>query len=187
MATTNSSSAPSRGFPLWAKIILSLFVLLVLVALALPYFLDIDRYRDTIAEAIGKQTGRKVTLGQLRARIFPGVGLTVAGLHIGNPKGFPDGDVVSADEIDVNVAIGPLMNRVVHVNSVNLVHPKVALLTDASGKDNYTFTADASAITHRVERPADVVGRPGAESIAWRGDWHGGDFQLEQTTPQHDQ
>ncbi|MBZ5641619.1 MAG: AsmA family protein [Acidobacteriia bacterium] len=145
MATTNSPSAPSRSFPLWGKIILSLVVLLVVIALALPYFLDVDRYRDTIAEAIGKQTGRKVTLGQLRARILPGVGLTVAGLHIGNPNGFPEGDVVSADEIDVNVALGPLLSRVVHVNSVNLVHPKVSLLTNATGKDNYTFTSDTPA------------------------------------------
>ncbi len=66
-------------------------------------------------------------------------------MHIGNPAGFPEGDVVSADEIDVNVAIGPLLHRVVHVNSVNLVHPKVSLLTDAGGKDNYTFTPDAPA------------------------------------------
>jgi uncharacterized protein involved in outer membrane biogenesis len=145
MATTSSSPAPKTGFPLWAKVILSLVVVLVLIAAALPYFLNVDRYRDTISEAIGKQTGRKVTLGQLRARIFPGVGLTVGGLHIGNPAGFPEGDVVSADEIDVNVALGPLMNRVVHVNSVNLVHPKVSLLTDAGGKDNYTFTSSAPA------------------------------------------
>ena len=63
--------------PLWAKILLSLLVLLLLVALAVPYFLDVDRYRDTIAEALAKQMGRKVTLGKIQARLFPGVGVTV--------------------------------------------------------------------------------------------------------------
>ena len=145
MAATNSSNAPTRRFPLWAKILLSLFVVLLLLALAAPYFLNVDRYRDTIAEAIGKQTGRKVTLGEIRARILPGIGLTVGGLHIGNPSGFPEGDVVSADEIRVNVALGPLLHRIVHVNSVDLVHPKVSLLTDTSGKDNYTFVPASSA------------------------------------------
>jgi AsmA protein len=145
MATTNSSSTASRRFPAWAKILLSLVVVLLLLALAVPYFVNVDRYRDTIAEAIGKQTGRKVTLGEIRAKILPGIGLTVAGLHIGNPSGFPEGDVVSADEIRVNVALGPLLHRVIHVNSVDLVHPKVSLLTDSSGKDNYTFVPAASA------------------------------------------
>lgn len=145
MAATNSSNAPTRHFPLWAKILLSLFVVLLLLALAAPYFLNVDRYRNTIAEAIGKQTGRKVTLGEIRARILPGIGLTAGGLHIGNPSGFPEGDVVSADEIRVNVALGPLLHRIIHVNSVDLVHPKVSLLTDSSGKDNYTFVPTVSA------------------------------------------
>jgi AsmA protein len=128
-------------FPLWGKIVAAVVIVLALFALALPYFLDVDRYRDTIANAIAAQTGRKVSLGKLRARILPGVGLTVDSLHIGNPQGFPDGDVLSADEIRVNVALGPLLSRTIHVNSVDLVRPKLSLVTDsASGKDNYTFT-----------------------------------------------
>ncbi len=137
MATTTSGGA----FPLWAKILLSLVVVLVLLAFAAPYFLNVDRYRDTIAETIAKQTGRKVTLGKIRAQVLPGVALTVDDLHIGNPEGFPQGDLLSADEIRVNVALGPLLHSVVHVNSVDLVHTKLSLVTNAEGKDNYTFTS----------------------------------------------
>jgi AsmA family/AsmA-like C-terminal region len=145
MATSSSSETKSTRFPLWAKILLGLFVLLLLVVLAVPYFLNVDRYRDTIADAIAKQTGRKVTVGAIHARLFPGAGVTVAELHIGNPSGFPTGDVVGADEIRVNVALAPLLHGVIHVNSVDLVRPKLVLLTDNSGKNNYTFTASDSA------------------------------------------
>jgi len=145
MATSASSDPKSRRFPLWAKILVGLFVLLLVVALALPYFLNVDRYRDTIAEAIAKQTGRKVTLGEIRARILPGVGLTVDALHIGNPPSFPAGDLVGADEIRVNVALAPLLHGIVHVNSVDLVRPKLTILTDSNGKDNYTFTSTEAA------------------------------------------
>ena len=134
MANTDSSNTAFPRIPLWAKIAVGLFVVLLLIALALPYFLDVDRYRDTIADAIGKQTGRKVTIGKMRARFLPGVGLTVDGLHVGNPPGFLEGDVLSADEIRVNVALGPLLGRTIHVNSVDLVHPKLSLVTDSSGK-----------------------------------------------------
>jgi len=119
--------------------------MLFLVVLTVPYFLNVDRYRDTIATAIAKQTGRKVTLGPIHARLFPGAGVTVTDLHIGNPPGFPGGDLVGADEIGVNVALAPLLHGTIHVNSVDLVRPKLILLTESSGKNNYTFTSSDSA------------------------------------------
>ena len=140
MASPSSSVAKSGRFPLWAKILLGLFVVLLLLALAVPYFLNVDRYRDTIAAAIAKQTGRKVTLGPIHARLFPGAGVSVADLHIGNPSGFPAGDLIGADEIRVNVALAPLLHSTIHVNSIDLVHPKLIVLTDSGGKNNYTFT-----------------------------------------------
>src|SRR4029077_20533649 len=145
MATSSSPETKSSRFPLWAKVLVGLFVVLVLVALAVPYFLNVDRYRDTITDAIAKQTGRKATVGAIHARLFPGVGVTVSELHIGNPPSFPAGDLVGADEIRVNVALAPLLHGVIHVNSVELVRPKLVLLTDSSGKNNYTFTAQDSA------------------------------------------
>ncbi len=144
MATASSSVAKSSRFPLWAKILLGLFVVLLLVVLAVPYFLNVDRYRDTIADAIAKQTGRKVTVGAIHARLFPGAGVTVAELRIGNPSGFPTGDLVGAAEIRVNVALAPLLHGIIHVNSVDLVRPKLTLLTDNRGKNNYTFAAPDS-------------------------------------------
>ncbi len=140
MATASSSGTKSGGFPFWAKILLGLVVVLVLIVMAVPYFLNVDRYRDTIISAVEKQTGRKVSLGTIHARLFPGAGVTLAELHVGNPPGFPDGDLVGADEIRVNVALAPLLHGIIHVNSVDLVRPKLTLLTDSSGKNNYTFT-----------------------------------------------
>src|SRR6202140_749078 len=145
MAATSSPETKSSRFPLWAKILVGLFVVLLLVVLAVPYFLNVDRYRDTIADAIAKQTGRKVTVGSIHARLFPGAGVTVAELHIGNPPGFPVGDVVGAAEIRVNVALAPLLHGTIHVNSVDLVRPTLTLLTDNSGKNNYTFAASDSS------------------------------------------
>ena len=141
MATTDTSKPGPRRFPVWAKIVLGLLALLVILALAVPYFLNVDRYRDTIASAIEAQTGRHVTLGKIRAKLLPGVGFVVEDLHIGSPQGFPAGDLVSAEAIRGNLALGPLLHSTVHVNSLELVRPKLTLVTDGSGKNNYTFTS----------------------------------------------
>ena len=145
MATTTSPGPSRRRLPLGAKIVLGVAVFLLLLALALPYFLNVDRYRDTIASAIEQQTGRHVRLGRIRAKFLPGVGFVVEDLHIGSPPGFPAGDVVSAEAIRGNVAIGPLLHSTVHLNSLELVHPKLTLVSDNNGKNNYTFTSSTPA------------------------------------------
>ncbi len=173
MATSSSPAANSSRFPLWAKILVALVLVLVLVVLAVPYFLNVDRYRDTIADAITKQTGRKVTLGPIHARLFPGAGVTVADLHIGNPAGFPEGDLLSADEIGVNVALAPLMHGTIHVNSVDVVHPRLTVLTNSKGENNYTFTEPSSAPPKSGESSSsitldqiDSINLTGAEIVA---------------------
>ena len=163
MATSSSPISESKGFPLWAKILIAAVAVLILIVLAVPYFLNVDRYRDTIASAIAKQTGRKVSLGPIHARLFPSAGVSVADLHIGNPADFPSGDLVSADEIRVNVALAPLIHGVVHVNSVDLVNPKLVVLSDSAGKNNYTFTPTESADKSEAA-PADATKSGGSSS-----------------------
>ena len=171
MATASSSSGNPSGFPLWAKILVGLFVFLILVVLAVPYLVNVDRYRDTISDALAKQTGRKVTLGPIHARLFPGAGVTVSDLHIGNPTGFPEGDLLSADEIGVNVALAPLLHETIHVNSVDIVRPKLTVLTNSAGKNNYTFTASEQASPKSGESSSmtldqiDSINLTGAEIV----------------------
>jgi AsmA protein len=145
--TDAPSGGASRRFPRWAKILIGIVVVFLLIALLLPYFVNVDRYRQRISDALTKQTGRTVSLGSIRAQILPGIGVTLDALHVGNPAGFPAGDLVSADEIRVNVALAPLLHGVIHVNSVDLVRPKLTILTDAAGKNNYTFTSPDAAVS----------------------------------------
>src|SRR4029077_11877090 len=110
MAATQSPSPNAWRLPQWAKILVAFVIVLLVIALATPYFLNVDRYRDTIAEAIQRATGRRVTLGKIRAQFLPAVGFVVEDFHLGNPQGFPAGDLITADEIRGNLALGPLLH-----------------------------------------------------------------------------
>src|SRR5229473_1827198 len=118
MASTQSPGPSAQRFPRWAKILVAIVAVLLVIAFAAPYFLNVDRYRDTIAEAIQKATGRRVTLGKIRAQFLPVVGFVVEDFHLGNPQGFPAGDLITADEIRGNLALGPLLHGTIHLNSL---------------------------------------------------------------------
>ncbi len=144
MTEANSSSTEKRGFPRWAMALVIVLAILLLVALAAPYFLNVDHYRADISDALEKQTGRTVTLGKIQARIIPEIGVVIQDFHVGNPKDFPAGDLIPAP---MRFAPAWPSHRCctakIHVKSFELVHPKLTILTDAQNQNNYTFTSTA--------------------------------------------
>ncbi len=127
--------------PRWLRIALIVAAVVIAGGLILPYFLDADRYRTVIAGAIESKTGRKVSIGKIRARLLPSVGFVVEDFHLGNPPGMPEGDVLSAEAIRGHLAWGPLLHRQFQLTSVELVRPKIVLLEDDRGQTNYGSSA----------------------------------------------
>jgi uncharacterized protein involved in outer membrane biogenesis len=142
----------------WVQALAGLVVFLIVLALLAPYFLNVDRYRGTISDMLSMQTGRQVTLGTLRATILPRVGFSVDGFRMANPPDFAQGDTISAREIRGVLEFWPLvLRREVRVTSLELVQPKLMLLEDSRGRDNYTFSSSAPASSPRdVSKEGDA-------------------------------
>lgn len=130
-----------KGLPRWLWFLVGVVVFVVVLALAAPYFLDVDRYRTTIASAIEKETGRKVSIGKIRARFLPSVGFVVEGVGIGNPSGFAEGNLLAAESLRGSLAWGPLFRREFQLSAIEIVHPTLALLEDDRGNVNYDLEA----------------------------------------------
>ncbi len=150
----------AKKFPRWAKILLALIALVVLVGLVAPYFLDADRYRPEIAAEIQKQTGRTVAIGKIRAKLFPRVGFVIENFALANPPGFAEGNLLTVDSIRGGMAWGPLLKGEPLWESVELVHPKLVLLEDDRGQTNYDFSAK------KPKAPVAAAGKPAASSTS---------------------
>src|ERR1700689_4052142 len=96
--TSDAKTWASR-LPRWAWIGGGIVVLVLLLGLIVPLFINVDKYRPRIAAAIEAQTGRQVTLGAIHARLLPSAAVTVDGFQFSNPKDFADGQLLSADQI----------------------------------------------------------------------------------------
>jgi hypothetical protein len=140
-----SASRPRRGTPKWAKLFLAFLIFIIAFAEFAPYLLNLDRYRNEIASLLTEQTGHPVRLGKLRAQFLPRLGFVVQTAQIGNPPGFPQGNLASADEIRATISFWPLVRRHMELNSLELIRPKFSLLENAEGQFNYFFTVAPAA------------------------------------------
>lgn len=125
--------------PKWAKILLIVFGVLIVIGLALPYVLDVDRYKPQILAAIEKETGRKASIAKIRARFIPSIGFSIENFVLGSPASFGDNPLLSVEAIRGSLAWGPLLRGQFQLSGIELVRPKVQLIEDENARNNYDF------------------------------------------------
>ncbi|MSP51077.1 MAG: AsmA family protein [Alphaproteobacteria bacterium] len=124
----------------------TVIALVIAAAVLLPALLDLNDYKDEIAEQVEAATGRKLTIdGSITARLLPSPGATVTGLRFANLSGGSRPDLATLKSIDVNVAFVPLLSGRVQVTSVTLVEPAITIETLADGRSNLEFAPASSA------------------------------------------
>jgi hypothetical protein len=150
-----SRYAPAWLKTRWARILGGVLAAMLILAMAAPLLLDVDRYRGRISDIISLQTGRKVTLGKLHGTVLPRVGFSVDGFQMANPPGFAQGQLVLAEQIRGALAFWPLvLRRELRVVSLELIEPRLMLLEDDHGRNNYTFPPQHPAQPPRAPVPA---------------------------------
>jgi AsmA protein len=123
------------------KIALGVLVFLVVVvvglAIAIPFLFDIDRYRPRVAAHIEEVTGKPAAIGKLTLTFFPKLSIRVDDFVLGNPSGFPKGDFLKTRRIYAEVDGGALWDREVVIQSIELNDPVINLLSNHRGKWNF--------------------------------------------------
>lgn len=147
--------------PRWAKIVLVLVAVVVVLALAIPPFLNVDRYRPDIVKAIEENTGRKASIGKINARLLPRVGFVIENFALSNPEGFGGENLLSVEAIKGTLQWMPLFSGEFQISGVELVKPRIFLLVDERGKANYDFetpkkTAKAPAASEESFKISDI-------------------------------
>lgn len=80
-------------------------------------------------------TGTEVHLSSARLSIFSGQG-ALAGLRVGNPKGYSDADAFDLGKIALSVDPRTVTGPVVHVRSLVVEAPELLAEFDAAGRSN---------------------------------------------------
>jgi len=110
----------------------------LVAAIALPFVIDVDQFRPTIQNELSAMLGREMTIGHLDLSIVRGH-LKAADISISDDAAFSSAPFVRAQSLEVGIDLIPLIfSRTVHIRSITLQKPQVALLRSTSGQWNFS-------------------------------------------------
>ncbi|HYS49298.1 MAG TPA: AsmA family protein [Xanthobacteraceae bacterium] len=111
----------------------SIAIILALVAaLVGPLFIDWTQYRSAFEAEASRMVGAPVRVaGAIDVRVLPTPSLMLRGVEVGEARGEPR---LKARELDIELALGPLVRGVFRAADMRLVGPDFRLGLDASGQ-----------------------------------------------------
>ncbi len=113
--------------------LLVLVVLLVGVALSLPFLIDLNKYQNQYKPLIEDALNRKVQLQDIRLTIWPRIGARVAGFSVLDDPAFGTGPVASLSSLEVGVKLMPLLSSKVEVEEITLRQPVITVIKNQKG------------------------------------------------------
>jgi uncharacterized protein involved in outer membrane biogenesis len=122
------------------KVLIGFLVLVVLTVGALavaPSFVDPEASRDLVLAALRRITGLEVTIeGPLAFALLPVPSLTARDVRVANPPGAGERDLIHIGDLELRVAVAPLLAGRLVFRSVTMADPELDLERLADGRLN---------------------------------------------------
>ena len=129
-----------------------LLVLAVVSALAAPFVINWNNYRDNLEGWGHTLTGRQVAIsGPISVRLFPWPRLVAEDVSISNPKQFSDEMLMNAKRIEVQLALAGLFSGEIQVEAIELEQPKINVTRNPDGQGNWVFQLGKSRLLEKVK------------------------------------
>ena len=135
----------------------SIVALILLVALAIPLFLNADAFRTRIETALTTSLGRKVTLGKLDLSVLTG-SLVAENATIADDPAFSTQPFLQASKVKIGIEVIPLiLSREIHITGFAIDSPKINLLRAANGTWNYSTIGRAQQNTAANKESSTLI------------------------------
>ena len=123
---------------------IALAVLLVIL-IAIPFLIDVNRFRPQIEAQLSSALGRQVTVGNLSLSLLSG-SVKADNIVIADDPAFSKSPFITANSLKVGVELLPLIfSKQLNATEITLAQPEITLLKSASGKWNFSSIGGASA------------------------------------------
>jgi AsmA protein len=116
------------------KILAIVVGILLIIAIAVPFFVDANSFRPELESELTKALGREVKVGNLSLSLLRG-GVTADNISIADDPAFSKSPFVEATSLKVGVEMIPLIfSKALHVTELTLDRPEITLVRSETGE-----------------------------------------------------
>ncbi|MGD1210500.1 MAG: AsmA family protein [Candidatus Acidiferrales bacterium] len=139
-------------------------VVLILIAVILPFVIDVNRFKPTLETDLTSALGRKVQIGNIGLSILSG-SVKVDNIVIADDPAFSHSSFLQAKQLKAGVALIPLIfSKKLEVSSFTVTDPQVSILHSSSGKWNFSSLGQAGSNAPANAGSAPSGNLPGGSS-----------------------
>lgn len=122
----------------WLRVAGIVVAIVILVALALPFFINANQFRPILEERLTAALGREVKIGDLKLSVFSG-GASASDVTIADDPAFSKEPFLRTKSLAVGVELWPLIfSRQLNVTSLTIDQPEIDLIQSAAGDWNFS-------------------------------------------------
>jgi AsmA protein len=119
--------------------------IIVVVLIALPFFINVNSFRPKLEATATEALGRQVKVGNLSLSLLTGT-VTADDISIADDPAFASAPFVTAKSLKVGVELMPLIfSKQLHVTGITLEQPQITMLKTADGKWNFSSLGGSAA------------------------------------------
>jgi uncharacterized protein involved in outer membrane biogenesis len=154
-----------------AVVLVVLVFIVVVTLLALPHLIDVNQYRGQVQTQLQQRLNRPVQLGAMSLGVFP-LKVEVTNVTIGDDPSFGSKvPFAQVGELDVSIALLPLLAKNIQVDSLELKQAKIEIIRNAQGIWNFSTAGNAPPAAQpappaQPQAPARQTPAPAAPSTS---------------------
>ena len=122
--------------------IAALVIVVIVAAIAAPFFIPVSVYKNQIEARAKQATGRTLAIkGDMSLSLFPSVAIAANDVTFANAQGASTPDMARLKSLKVAVKLMPLLRGGLEIDSFVLEEPQIVLEIDKQGRGNWVMGA----------------------------------------------
>lgn len=140
----------------------ALLTLIIVLAIAIPLFVDPNDYRDEIGAMVKKETGRNLDIaGEIQLSLFPWIGIKLGEMSLSNATGFGERPFARVEKVEVKIKLLPLLRQQLEMDTIVLRGMKLNLAKNSQGTPNWSdLIKPADHLPSSPKSPGPLAGGP---------------------------
>lgn len=155
------------------KLFIFIVVLVVLMAgglFAVAKLAPLEKVEQMAVAAVKEKTGRDLSFENTKIMFWPNIGVRLQNVALSNPSWATDENMMTLGEMDVRLALRPLLNKQIEVKRFVLNKPAINLEVGADGKQNWVFAPATPSEKAMEEKGTAAESESGFDTSSFRMD-----------------